>query len=261
MRIHVAAVLLLFGGGCGSEASQCSLVGVWKTGFSTIITFQRDGSWYSEGGGLSGGWSLSGETLTIADTTDSCSGVPGTYRVSFGDDCKQATLHKSSDNCSDRAGALDGLTANLVSATPPKPADLAEPIVLPDLAPRRLPDLMKPLDGCNGFDGCLTACAQANPNNPTGYSNCASDCSSGATDQAVSLWVQAYFICPGTKFCGPGTKNDAGVQPCSASDLDPSSSTVSDACNACLDDAYKNQASAISTQCASDISACTANKP
>jgi hypothetical protein len=130
-----------------------------------------------------------------------------------------------------------------------------------DLSMAAKPDLSKGPDGCNGFDMCLTTCAQQNQNDPTGYSNCANDCAANATDMAISLWVQAYFVCPGTKFCGPGHVNDAGVQPCSSADLDPNGTSVSDACNACLDDAYKNMSSAIATMCKTDISACTADKP
>jgi hypothetical protein len=130
-----------------------------------------------------------------------------------------------------------------------------------DLAVKRIPDLSQPLFGCNGFNNCLTGCSQSNQNNPTGYNTCANDCAAQSTDTGVNLWVQAYFVCPATKFCGPGHVNDAGVQPCSSADLDPNSQTVSDACNECLDSTYQTMAMTVSTTCKSDITACLQDKP
>ena len=53
-------------------------------------------------------WSVSGSTLTIAET-DACVGVQGTYTLAFDSTCNKTKLTRISDTCSQRGDCVDGL--------------------------------------------------------------------------------------------------------------------------------------------------------
>jgi hypothetical protein len=197
--------------GCGGgEEPQCSVVGAWKAGFDRV-TFYADGSWQIGSSGPGGGWQQSGNTLTIADTTNSCGGVPGTYSLQFDSGCQETTLRKVKDTCDDRARALDGLSATRTSSSTPRP-DLAEAVVLPDLATRK-PDLTQVLNGCNGLLMCYIECS-----NSGGAQACYDDCDAGATQRAQDL-LNAYGACIDTN-CFQAIDNDSGMPYCSDATID-----------------------------------------
>jgi hypothetical protein len=134
-----------------------------------------------------------------------------------------------------------------------------------DLSVKPPADLTQPPNGCNGLLACLQACA-------TGDTACENDCVTGATDHGLQLFNQAFFFCPATKLCGPGTHTDAGAggQACSSTDIDPTVTFAppnfaqpSAQCNACLDEIFgsTNGPMQFQTQCASDLNACRNDKP
>jgi hypothetical protein len=134
---------------------------------------------------------------------------------------------------------------------------------VPDFATKPIHDLALPANGCNGLVNCLQTCSD---------STCEDGCIAAATDRALTLLNQAFYFCPATKFCGPGTHSDAGAgaQACNSTDLDPNVTYAapnfaqpSDACNNCLDEffAMSTAQTTFMSQCASDITACTNDKP
>jgi hypothetical protein len=137
--------------------------------------------------------------------------------------------------------------------------------IVKDLSVKPPADLTQPPNGCNGLLACLQACA-------SGDTNCENDCVAGGTDHALQLFNQAFFFCPATKFCGPGTHSDAGAggQACNSTDLDPTVtfappnfSQPTDECNACLDEFFAGSMASTQFQskCMSDLAACQNDKP
>lgn len=228
-----AIFLLLMLAGCGSE--QCTLAGTWKAGLGSEITFQSDGTWYSNTG-LGGAWQLQNGTLTVSG--GSCATSFGTYSVGFSGACQQAGLHVKADSCADRVAALDGLSLTILSGAP----DLGGPIAIPDLSVKRNPDLVQPLFGCSGTLSCLSSCG--------GDSACRDDCLAGVTQRGTDL-LTALDDCLDTNCF---QMNSAlGTPFCDANSADPEADP---GCSSCYNRVLGNGGA-----CKAAHDACLADKP
>jgi hypothetical protein len=105
-----------------SEAGGCSFVGTW-TGTYSCSTMNGVGfSWAINADGTAAGtisgagtvdqtWSLTGDTLSITDTSaGACSSATvGIYTIAFSASCNQATLTEIDDLCTGRGQCVGGL--------------------------------------------------------------------------------------------------------------------------------------------------------
>jgi hypothetical protein len=113
-------------GDAPSEAGVCSPVGTWTGTYSCPSMNGDTFAWVISADGTAVGtiddaatvdetWSLSGETLSIADTGGSgCTGSQvGTYTVTFSASCAQMTLTEIADPCTGRGTCVNGLVVTL----------------------------------------------------------------------------------------------------------------------------------------------------
>jgi hypothetical protein len=128
------------------------------------------------------------------------------------------------------------------------PVDLTTVDLTPvDLRPV---DLRPVLTNCTGYTNCLLDCPD-DPNNP-GYfqPECENFCAAHATATARQLYFQATFGCAAKAFC---------VGTCTSNEANGVTLPLSDACNACIANAYMTNASGVQTACQTDVAACNAD--
>jgi hypothetical protein len=97
----------------------CSMVGTWTGTYSCTALSGIGYTWVIRSDGTATGtiqgsgtvqqtWSVSGDTMTIADIGTTCASA-GTYALAFDASCGQVKLTEISDPCAGRAPCVNGL--------------------------------------------------------------------------------------------------------------------------------------------------------